>query len=203
MWEFATAPSAIGSQHFDAQINVHRIPARSVPEYSTDILALLNSSSSNVRKCVWPCVRRKGQQFSGEGRGNKHPDTKHKLQRKLKSATQRECQSNVKKFPDRQYPKIGEDKKWKISFFRQSTSFNIFVVTCRVTNILPKLVDILLFSTKKTELPFLNSHFRVLPVLCKSVQKVGIMWRRVCITPVLQDSATRWRHSPHKMGWQH
>ena len=58
----------------------------------------------------------------------------------------------------RQYPIIGTWKKMKFSFFHQrhalSTSFDIFVVTYRVTNFLPKLVHMLLFSTEKTEFPF-------------------------------------------------
>ena len=49
-------------------------------------------------------------------------------------------------------------KKVKVSFFHQRhallTSFDIFVVTYRVTNFLPKLVDMLLFSAEKTEFPF-------------------------------------------------
>ena len=47
----------------------------------------------------------------------------------------------------RQYPKIGKTKNGKSVFFRQRhtllTSFDIFVVTYRVTNFLPKLVDML------------------------------------------------------------
>ncbi len=43
-------------------------------------------------------------------------------------------------------------------------SFDIFVVTCRVTNFLPKLVDMLLFSMEKAEFPFFEfPFFRVLP----------------------------------------
>ncbi len=45
-------------------------------------------------------------------------------------------------------PENREFKKWKFSFFHQrhalSTSFDIFVVTYRETNFLPKLVDMLL-----------------------------------------------------------
>ena len=48
------------------------------------------------------------------------------------------------------YRKIGKSKTWKFSFFHQRhtlwTSFDIFVVTYRVTNFLPKLIDMLLFS---------------------------------------------------------
>ena len=47
-------------------------------------------------------------------------------------------------------PIIRENKKWKFSFFHQrhawSMSFHIFIVTYRVTNCLPKLVHMLLFS---------------------------------------------------------
>ncbi len=50
-------------------------------------------------------------------------------------------------------PDNREFQKWKLSFFRQrhtlSTSFNIFVITYRVTNFLPKLIDMQLFSTEK------------------------------------------------------
>ncbi len=60
------------------------------------------------------------------------------------------------------------EKKETLFFFCQrhalSTSFNIFVVTHRETNFLPKLADILLFSTEKTEFPFFEfPYFRVLP----------------------------------------
>ena len=66
-----------------------------------------------------------------------------------------------------QYPKIGENKKWKFSFFFHqrhalSMSLNIFVVTYRVTNFLPKLVDMLLFSTEKnwiSVLPVIGCRF--------------------------------------------
>ncbi len=56
-------------------------------------------------------------------------------------------------------------------------SFDIFVITYRVTNFLPKLVDMLLFSTENTEFPFLVfPYFRVMPGLslltkfCRSTQ---------------------------------
>ena len=46
-------------------------------------------------------------------------------------------------------------------------SFDIFVITYRVTNFLPKLVNMLLFSTEKTEFPFLVfPYFRVMPLAC-------------------------------------
>ncbi len=69
---------------------------------------------------------------------------------------------------NRQYRKIGNSKNENSVFFHQrhafSTSFNIFVVTYRVTNFLPKLVDMLLFSMEKTEFPFLVfPYFRVMP----------------------------------------
>ena len=67
-------------------------------------------------------------------------------------------------------PENREIKKWKFSFFCQrhalSTSFDIFVVTYRGTNFLPKLVNMLLFSTEKTEFPFLVfPYFRVMPLI--------------------------------------
>ncbi len=68
----------------------------------------------------------------------------------------------------RQCLKIGKWKKWNSVFFCQrhvlSTSFDIFVVTYRVTNFVPKLVNMLLFSVEKTEFPFFEiPYFRVLP----------------------------------------
>ncbi len=46
-----------------------------------------------------------------------------------------------------------------------STRFDIFIITYRVTNCLPKLIDMLLFSTEKTEFPFLVfPYFRVMPI---------------------------------------
>ena len=43
-------------------------------------------------------------------------------------------------------------------------SFDIFVVTYRVTNFLPKLVDMLVFSREKTEFPYLVfPYVRVVP----------------------------------------
>ena len=69
-------------------------------------------------------------------------------------------------------PENREFKKWKFSFFHQrhalSTSFDIFVVTYRVTNFLPKLVNIY---------GKLNFHFWFSPIfgLCP-------------VVPGLQDS---------------
>ncbi len=67
-----------------------------------------------------------------------------------------------------QYQKIGNSKKMEIQFFPSKTalwkSFDIFIVTYRVTNFLPKLVDMLLFSVEKTEFPFfVFPYFPVLP----------------------------------------
>ncbi len=78
-------------------------------------------------------------------------------------------------------PENREFKKWKFIFFCQthalSRSFDIFVVTYRVTNFLPKLVDMLLFSMEKTEFPFLVfPYFRVMPYpppqLCSPLKPV-------------------------------
>ncbi len=52
-------------------------------------------------------------------------------------------------------------------------SFDIIVVTYRVPNFLPKLVDTLLFSGERTEFPFLNSSifgccpFQQYPRICQ------------------------------------
>ena len=67
-------------------------------------------------------------------------------------------------------PENREMNKVKFIFFfcqrhALSTSFDIFVVTYRVTNFLPKLIHMLLFSMEKTEFPFFEFHyFRVLPI---------------------------------------
>ncbi len=57
------------------------------------------------------------------------------------------------------YRKIGNSKNGNSVFFPSKTalltSFDIFVVTYRVINFSPKLVDMLLFSAEKTEFPFL------------------------------------------------
>ncbi len=66
-------------------------------------------------------------------------------------------------------PESRELKKKEIQFFFPSKtalwmSFDIFVVTYRVTNFLLKLVNMLLFSTEKTQFPFFEfPYFRVLP----------------------------------------
>ncbi len=49
----------------------------------------------------------------------------------------------------RQYPKIGNLKNGNSFFSVKDMSFDIFVVTFTVTNFLPKLVDMLLFSMEK------------------------------------------------------
>ena len=69
--------------------------------------------------------------------------------------------------PNRLNRKIREIKKWKFSFFLKDMHCwgvltYIFVVTYRVTNFLPKLMDMLLFSGEKTEFPFLVfPYFRI------------------------------------------
>ena len=72
----------------------------------------------------------------------------------------------------------------EIQFFRQRhallTSFDIFVVTYRVTNFLPKLINMLLFSTEKTEFPFLVfPYFRVMPLALTRICRCSLFspWR--------------------------
>ncbi len=65
-------------------------------------------------------------------------------------------------------PEKGNSKNGNSFFFHQRhalwMSFHIFVVTCRVTNFLPKLIYMQLFSEKKPEFPFfVFPYFRVLP----------------------------------------
>ncbi len=58
-------------------------------------------------------------------------------------------------------------------------SFDIHVVTYRVTNFLPKLVDMLLFSTEKTEFPFFEfPNFRVLPSGPSHQDQGNDKWKR-------------------------
>ncbi len=57
----------------------------------------------------------------------------------------------------------------EIQFFLSKTcivdQFGQFVATYRVTNVLPKLINMLLFSTEKTEFPFLVfPYFPVMPL---------------------------------------
>ena len=78
-------------------------------------------------------------------------------------------------FPIWAIPENREFQKWKLSFFHQrhtlSMSFDIFVVTYRVINFLPKLVHMLLFSIEKTEFPFLVfPYFRVMPPICHTTR---------------------------------
>ncbi len=72
------------------------------------------------------------------------------------------CGQALTEVQTRLYPKIGGNKKCKFSFFSQkhpwSTSFNIFVVTCRVTNFLPK-TGAIIFHGKKLNFFFFNSLF--------------------------------------------
>ena len=75
-------------------------------------------------------------------------------------------------------PENREIKKWKFSFFRQRhallASFDIFVVTYRVTNFLPKL---LLFSTEKKKL---NFHLWFSPIFGLCPDHAGVItWKRL------------------------
>ncbi len=82
----------------------------------------------------------------------------------------------------RAIPENREIKKWKFSFFHQRhallTSFDIFVVTCGVTNFLPKLFYIL---WKK-----LNFHFRVMPEFsdCRSHPFLLLSFTSECISSI-------------------
>ena len=66
-------------------------------------------------------------------------------------------------------PEKREMKKNEIQFIPQrhalSMSFDNFVVTYRVTNVLPKLIHMLVFSMEKNKFPFFSNTpvFRVLP----------------------------------------
>ena len=79
-------------------------------------------------------------------------------------------------------PENRETKKMKFSFFHQRhallMSFEIVMVTYRVTNFLPKLIDMLLLSREKTEFPFFEfPYFRVLrctPLLDAQVLDQGM-----------------------------
>ena len=67
----------------------------------------------------------------------------------------------------------------EIQFLRQRhvlwTGFDIFVVTYRVTNFLPELVDMLLFSAEKTEFPFLVCpYFPVMPSITTVLSRTSL-----------------------------
>ena len=79
-------------------------------------------------------------------------------------------------------------------FFRQrhtlSTSFDIFVITYRVTNFLLKLVDMLLFSTEKTEFPFLVfPYFWVMPEILTRLTRFEVKRNWSCAY-----CSGRWEH---------
>ena len=95
----------------------------------------------------------------------------------------------------RQYRKIGNSKNGNSFFFHQwhalSTSFDIFIVTYRVTNFLPKLIDMLLFSTEKPEFPFLVfPYFQVMPYATTWRLKLGAVATAVSFSLVV-DVARR------------
>ncbi len=87
-------------------------------------------------------------------------------------------------------PENREFQKWKLSFFRQrhtlSTSFDIFVITYRVTNFLPKLVTCYYFLPKK-----LNFHFWFSPIfgLCQVLMS-GVY--KECFTSLLCGVSLQW-----------
>ncbi len=103
----------------------------------------------------------------------------------LFSQTQQSCEQASCPLPPtivtRLYRKIGISKNGN-SFISVKdmhclyTSFEIFVVTFRVTNFLPKLIDMHLFSTKK-----LNIHFWFSPIfrLCLVTINFPVLSRQV------------------------
>ena len=109
-----------------------------------------------------------------------------------RSCRQQSAQRKLHPFsvcPEKAIPENREIKKWKLSFFHQrhalSMSFNIFVVTYRVTNFLPKLINMLLFSREKTEFPFLVfPYFRVMPPENTGRQQATISLRRLAPSTV-------------------
>ena len=104
-------------------------------------------------------------------------------------------------------PENREFQKWKLSFFGQRhtllTSFHIFVITYRVTNFLPKLIDMLLFSTEKTEFPFLVfPYFRLCLLLLTHFVDSWLRWgpRAPCTIPTgrllqlhVQERVSEWK----------
>ncbi len=96
-------------------------------------------------------------------------------------------------------PENREFQKWKLSFFHQrhtlTMSFDIFVITYRVTNFLPKPINLLLFSTEKTEFPFLVfPYFRVRPqVISPNLPSAS---KRVTAQPRVSTSQYRMHFLP-------
>ncbi len=100
----------------------------------------------------------------------------------------------------------------EIKFFPSKTmSFDIFVITYRVTNFLPKLVDMLLFSTEKTEFPFLVfPYFRVMPGMTytnwwrdRRLDPPSACWSRSFRSPHIWTHSTRfaWIARPDRDKW--
>ncbi len=92
---------------------------------------------------------------------NQNPDFLHAMSGHERRGKRVHCS-------ERATPENRELKKEIQFFFCQRhallTSFDIFIVTYRVTKILPKLMDMLLFSREKTEFPFFEFPiFWVLP----------------------------------------
>ena len=92
-----------------------------------------------------------------------------------------------------QYPKIGKWKKWNF-FFRQrhalSRSFDIFVITYRVTSFWPKLINMPLFSMEKTDFHFLNSPvfaYCRLRVTDLEIRILITMWPQSLLRPFTND----------------
>ncbi len=79
----------------------------------------------------------------------------------------------------------------EIKFFPSKT---YIVNTYRVTNFLPKLLDMLLFSTEKTEFPFLVfPYFRVMPSICLETiyTHIFVLWAKVCACTCLNLNKPR------------
>ena len=95
-------------------------------------------------------------------------------------------------------PENREMKKWNSVFLRQrhalSRNFDSFVVTYRVTNFLPKLMDMLLFSMEKTEFSFCEFPFfgycRVL-VMTMLLLKLNLALPNWCVFNVAIPRMTR------------
>ena len=100
----------------------------------------------------------------------------HLTKRSLKSLS---LESNLGPPSNSAIPENREFQKWKFKYFPWKTyivtSFDIFVITYRVINFLPKLVHMLLFSTEKTKFPFLVfPYFRVMPANSMHLAGTGL-----------------------------
>ena len=130
---------------------------------------MLNSKEQNPVKMLASTFQLSGQNRTAEIEIGKTLQT-YKVQFLIK-LVRIKCEVSVQEGNTR---KEGHGKKWNSVFWSKTCIVDkfwpVFVVTYRVTNFLPKLLNMLLFSAEKTEFPFFEiPYFRVLPYRCTCI----------------------------------